>query len=74
MLTVRTEAKPATPALPTKATIVLDSPARPVAISDPATMTATHITGGREVVLIRDTSESITKTAHHPRADMHTRI
>lgn len=74
MLTVRTEANSATPALPTKATIGLDIPARPVATSDPATMTATTTTEGAEVVPIRDTSGFTTRMAHHHKADMPTRI
>lgn len=74
MLTVRTEAKSAIPALPNKATTVLDSPVRPVAISDPATMTMTHTTEGAEAAPIRDTSGSTTRMAPHPRADMRTKI
>lgn len=73
MLTVRTEAKSAIPALPTKATILLDMPARPVATSDPATMTATPTTEGAGVAPIRDTSGSTTRMAHHHKADMRTR-
>lgn len=74
MLTVRTEAKSAILALPNKATIVLDIPARPVATSDPATMTATHTTEGPEAAPIRDTSGFTTRMAHRHKADMHTRI